>query len=132
MGTTTERPAAPRFLELDAPPLTPPNRWTSYESKSATDWLEIEFGQATEFRRVELAIYDDRGGVQAPASYVVQYWSGTEWIDVLNGKRTPEHPIGGQWNEVRFDAVKSSKVRIVFTHQGQSRSGLSEVLVWND
>ena len=110
----------------------PPNRWTSYESKSATDWLEIDFGQVTEFRRVELAIYDDRGGVQAPASYVVQYRSGTEWIDVLNGKRIPEHPIGGQWNEVRFDAVKSSKVRIVFTHQGQSRSGVSEVLVWND
>ena len=110
----------------------PPNRWTSYESKSATDWLEIDFGKETEFRRVELAIYDDRGGVQAPSSYVVQSWTGTEWIDVVNSKRTPQNPIGGQWNEIRFDAVKSTKVRIVFTHRDQSRSGVSEILVWND
>ncbi len=110
----------------------PPNRWTSYESKSATDWLEIDFGKATEFRRVELAIYDDRGGVQAPTSYVVQYWNGADWVDVVNSKRAPEHPIGGQWNEIRFDAVRSSKVRVVFSHRGESRSGVSEVLVWND
>ncbi len=37
------------------------NRWTSYESKNKADWLAIDFGKPTEFRRVELAIYDDRG-----------------------------------------------------------------------
>jgi hypothetical protein len=108
------------------------NRWTSYESKSPTDWLEIEFERAVEFRRVELAIYDDRGGVQPPTSYAVQHWNGTEWLDVGSLKKTPEVPTGGQWNEARFDPVKSTKVRIVFTHRGQARSGVSEVMVWND
>jgi hypothetical protein len=48
---------------------SPMNRWTSYESKSQTDWLEIDFGRRVEFRRVELAIYDDRGGVQPPTAH---------------------------------------------------------------
>ena len=111
---------------------TPMNRWTSYESKAEADWLEIDFGREVEFRRVELAIYDDRGGVQAPTSYVIQHWNGTEWRDVGNVKKSPEQPLGSQWNEARFDPVKSSKSRIVFTHRGQSRSGVSEVLIWND
>ena len=111
---------------------SPMNRWTSYESKSNTDWLEIEFGREVEFRRVELAVYDDRGGVQPPTSYVIQHWTGTEWRDVGNAVNSPEQPLGSQWNAARFDPVKSSKARIVFTHRGQSRSGVSEVLVWND
>ena len=111
---------------------SPMNRWTSYESKSDTDWLEIDFGREVEFRRVELAVYDDRGGVQPPTSYVIQHWTGTEWRDVGNAKKSPEQPLGSQWNEARFDPVKSSKARIVFTHRGQSRSGVSEVLIWND
>lgn len=111
---------------------TPMNRWTSYESKSPTDWLEIDFGREVEFRRVELAIYDDRGGVQPPTSYAIQHWAGTEWRDVGNARKTPGQPLGSQWNEARFDPVTSSKARIVFTHRGQSRSGVSEVLIWND
>ena len=111
---------------------SPMNRWTSYESKSESDWLEIDFGRAVEFRRMELAIYDDKGGVQPPVSYAIQYWSGTDWRDVANVSKSPEQPVGSQWNEARFTAVSSSKARIVFTHRGQSRSGVSEVLIWND
>ncbi len=111
---------------------TPMNRWTSYESPTETDWLEIDFGRDVEFSRVELAIYDDRGGVQPPTLYVIQHWTGTEWHDVMNAKKSPEQPLGSQWNDARFDPVTSSKVRIMFTHRGQSRSGVSEVLIWND
>jgi hypothetical protein len=31
---------------------------------------------------------------------------------------------------VRFAPVEASKVRVTFTHKGQSRSGLSEIFVW--
>lgn len=110
----------------------PHNRWTSYESKAESDWLEIDFGRLVEFRRVELAVYDDRGGVQAPRDYAVQYWSDDAWQDVESLVKSPANPVGGQWNEARFAPVKSAKVRIVFTHRGPSRSGVSEILVWNE
>jgi hypothetical protein len=70
--------------------------------------------------------------VQAPASYVVQFWDGTEWHPVSGEQKSPEQPIGGQWNEIRFNSVTASKVRVVFTHRGQARSGLSEILIWNE
>lgn len=110
----------------------PHNRWTSYESPNATDWLQIDFGEEKQFSRVELALYDDRGGVQTPTKYDVQYWDGKEWKDVANAKQTPEKPAGGQFNEVTFDRVKASKVRVVFTHAGKARSGVSEIFVWQE
>jgi hypothetical protein len=108
----------------------PHNRWTSYESPNSTDWLEIEFGEAKVVGQVELALYDDRGGVQAPARYTIEYHDGTSWREALNQQKTPEQPVGGQLNEVRFKPVKTKKVRVVFTHRGKARSGVSEVLMW--
>ncbi len=111
---------------------TPMNRWTCYESKTESDWLVIDFGHEVEFRRVELAIYDDRGGVQPPTSYMIEFWTGTAWKRVANLQTSPETPLGSQWNTARFDPVQSSKARIVFTHKGPARSGVSEVLIWNE
>ena len=109
---------------------TPLNRWTSYESPNATDWLEVDFGKEVTTGRIELAIYDDGGGVRPPASYAVQYWDGEAWNEVERPKRTPEAPAGGQFNEVRFAPVTTTTLRIVFTHADKARSGVSEVFVW--
>ncbi len=109
---------------------SPHNRWTSYESPSASDWLEIDFGEPKTVGRVELAIYDDRGGVQAPAGYTVEYHDGTTWREAAIQQKTPAKPAGGEINEVRFTPVKTRKVRVVFTHRGKARSGVSELLVW--
>ena len=111
---------------------SPTNRWTSYESPNETDWLEVDFGAEKEFARIELAIYDDRGGVQPPTKYEVEFWDGQRWRPVANAKKVPEKPTGSQFNEVRFDRVKASKVRVMFTHAGKARSGVSELFVWGD
>ena len=52
------------------------------------------------------------------------------WQDVANPKRNPDKPAGGQLNEVQFNPVQTAKVRILFTHRGDSRSGVSEILAW--
>ncbi len=109
---------------------TPVNRWTSYGSPNETDWLEIDFGEPRAFGRVEMYIYDDRGGVQPPASYTVQYLAGDQWSDVANVNRSPEKPRGSARNTVTFDEVTSNKVRVVFAHAGKPRSGLTEIEVW--
>ena len=110
----------------------PVNRWTSYESKQEEDWLEIDLGSVQQFNRLELAIYDDRGGVQAPESYRVEVWKAEKWEAVDKPLFRPEKPAGSQWNEVRFEAVQSSKVRLVFRHKLPAKSGVSEVMLWND
>jgi hypothetical protein len=108
----------------------PHNRWTSYESKSASDWLELDFGRPTEVGRVELAIYSDGGGVQAPESYGVEFWDGAAWRPAQQAAFTPPRPAGGQWNEVRFTPVRTARLRVTFQHRGEARSGVSEILAW--
>ncbi len=109
---------------------TPANRWTSYESPNTTDWLAIDFGDKKKVGRVELYIYEDGGGVQAPASYTVQYWDGAVWRDVPEQKKSPAKPAGGMKNTVTFPALETSKVRVEFTHQAKTRSGLTEIAIW--
>jgi hypothetical protein len=109
---------------------SPHNRWTSYESPNESDWLAIDFGMPQRIGRVELAIYDDRGGVQPPADYAVEYYDGKKWQAVKDLHKSPQRPAGGQFNEIRFEPVTTSNIRVVFRHTGKSRSGVSEVFVW--
>ena len=111
---------------------TPVNRWTSYGSPNPSDWLEVDFGEAKEVSRAEIYIFDDHGGVQAPASYSVQYFTEGEWRDAASQTKSPATPIGGAMNTVTFSKVTTTKVRIVFTHQGKARSGVTELEIWKE
>ena len=111
---------------------TPTNRWTSYGSPNDVDWLEIDFGKSVEFRRVDLAIYDDRGGVQPPTQYSVQIWKNDAWQTIENVVQDPKQPAGSQWNSVKFNPVQSGKLRLYFTNRDKARSGVTEVMVWNE
>ena len=86
------------------------NRWTAGQSPNDTDWLEIDFGEQRQVGRIDLAILDDGGGVQAPASYNVEFWDGTAWRDAPAQQKSPPKPVGGQLNEVRFAKAKTTKV----------------------
>ena len=112
--------------------VNPNNRWTAYESPNTTDWLEIDFGKPERSSRVELALYDDRGGVQPPERFHVEVWQNGAWTPVDGETHTPEQPLGNALNEARFEPVETSKLRIVFTHRPGSSSGVSEVFVWEE
>ncbi|MFM2096086.1 MAG: Beta-L-arabinobiosidase precursor, partial [Planctomycetota bacterium] len=110
----------------------PVNRWTSYESPLDVDWLEIDFGKEQTIGRVELYIYDDRGGVQAPSKYQVQCWVDDQWRDVQEAIATPAEPLGGAVNSLRFRAQKTQKIRVLFTNKGKARSGVTELEAWSE
>ena len=107
---------------------TPINRWTSYGSPNKTDWLEVDFGAPKEVGRAELYIYDDRGGVQPPSDYTLQYLDNGVWRDAIDQRKTPAQPTGGIDNTVTFRPMTAAKVRILFTHRGDARSGVTELL----
>lgn len=110
----------------------PMNRWTSFGSPNPTDWIAVDFGSPKEVGRAELYIFDDRGGVKAPASYTVQYHNGTDWVEVPNQKKSPEKPTGGTLNTVTFPKISTQKIRVEFTHDGKARSGLTELEFWKE
>lgn len=111
---------------------TPMNRWTSYESPNTVDWLDIDFGKATAIGRVELHIYDDRGGVQAPTEIKLKSFEADQWKDVADQQASPAEPTGGTMNTIRFPKLTTSKLRILFTNKGKARSGVTEVEVWQE
>ena len=106
------------------------NRWTSFESPNPADWVEIDFGEEKQVGRIELAIFDDRGGVKAPENYNVQIWDGKAWQDAAKQVKNPPRPVGGRFNEVKFERARTSRIRVVFTHAAKARSGISEIMVW--
>jgi hypothetical protein len=108
----------------------PVNRWTSYGSPNKTDWLEVDFGEEKIFKKVVLHIYDDHGGVQTPSSYTIQTLKGTNWTDVQGIHKSPAELKGSSENIATFAPQKSTKIRVVFTHKGEARSGLTEIEVW--
>jgi hypothetical protein len=111
---------------------TPVNRWTSFGSSNATDWLEIALDTPKEISRAELYIYDDRGGVQAPGAYTVEHWMDGEWREAGDQRKLPAAPIGNRINEVTFTRVTTQKIRFVFKHKGRARSGVTEVQLWRE
>lgn len=44
--------------------------------------------------------------------------------------KTPEKPAGSAVNTVTFPKLTTTKFRVVFTHQGKARSGMTEILAW--
>jgi hypothetical protein len=109
---------------------TPMNRWTSYGSPDETDTLELEFENPAKVGRAVLHIYDDRGGVQAPLDYVIEGWLDGAWKELSGQVKSPETPTGNMANELTFKPVTLKKLRLVFTHEGQARSGLTELEIW--
>jgi len=71
-------------------------------------------------------------GCRLPKSYAVQFFDGSQWLDVKESSRLPARLEVGTANHVRFELVKAAKIRVVFTHSGGARSGLTELELRND
>jgi hypothetical protein len=106
------------------------NRWTAFGSPNAEDWLEVDFGAPRRLGRVELYLYGDGRGVGAPAAYRVEAWNGSAWSPVTERSRVPDKPTAWALNTLTLEPVEAPRVRVVFTHDGAMRSGLTELRVF--
>jgi hypothetical protein len=96
----------------------PHNRWTCWNSGSATDWFAVDFGSNKSVNNVKLYLFTDGGGCQAPLSYTIQYWNGSAWVDAANQVKSPATPIAGTVNNITFTDVTTQKIRAFFTNKG--------------
>src|SRR5262249_49740423 len=111
---------------------SPPNRWTFEGSPRHVDGLAVELGAKCRIDAVKLYLLEDGPKVAPPTKFEVEYHDGKFYRPVAEEKRTPKPPAGRRANEVRFRPVETDRVRVTFTHRGESRTGLSEVEVWGD
>ncbi len=106
------------------------NRWTAYRSPNAQDWLQVDFGQERSVGSVVLYLYGDGGSIAAPKEYHVEVWTGGRWQRAAERSRVPETPMAWARNEVDIDPVRTSRVRVVFTHSARAFTGVSELRIW--
>lgn len=97
--------------------------WSTYRAseKVEKDWYGADFGTAREVNRLDLYFYQNPSGTESkdtlwkPDNYQVEYWDGVKWKAVLNPVKDSDQPKGNL-NRVKFDRIKTSKLRVVVKH----------------
>jgi hypothetical protein len=107
--------------------------WGAAGSPNSQDWYELNVGSAKTVDEMRLYFKDSRPAgatYRAPASYTVQYYNGSAWVDAASQVKTPAAPRGNL-NMVRFTPVNTQRLRVLMTHASGSKAGLTEVQAFN-
>ena len=107
--------------------------WGNDGSKNDTDALVIDLGKTRTVDMVDLYFYNDRqnGGYTEPAKYTLEYWDGESWQHAKNQSRTPLVPKAN-YNDVKFTAVQTDKLRVTFTNQAGHYTAVTEIQAYNE
>jgi hypothetical protein len=110
--------------------------WGTAGSPNTQDWFEVNLGSATTFDTVKLYFYSNKQfGIQGntyrqPASFSVQVFNGSTFVDVPGQVKTPSTPLPN-FNKVTFPAVTAQRVRALMTRTGTFGIGLKEIQIFN-
>ncbi|WP_328476344.1 polymer-forming cytoskeletal protein [Actinoplanes sp. NBC_00393] len=97
-------------------------RWGTWPN-SGQQWAELTWPSAVTLNRAQVYLFDDNGGVRAPASWKLQYWTGSAYADVPG-----TYPVAvNAYNTVTFTQVSTTRLRVVLQSSGTSSVGLLEV-----
>jgi hypothetical protein len=108
--------------------------WGDLGSPNAQDWWQVDLGDEKRFDHVKLYFYSNKafgsGGntYRQPATYTIQYFDGSAWVDVPGQVKSPAAPAPN-FNEVRFPPVTAQQVRVVMDRTPGFAVGLKEVQV---
>lgn len=98
-------------------------RWGTWPNQGQ-QWAEIRWAQAQTLRSADVYFFDDNGGVRLPASWKLQSYNGSAYVDVTGATG---YPVAiNRYNEVNFTSVSTTRLRIVLT-SGQGSVGLLEL-----
>ncbi len=78
---------------------------------AGSQYMELDWSQPVTTNSSSVYFADDGGGLQLPASWVVQYWNGTQFADVTGASSYPE--ADNTFNQVTFDPVTTTRLRVV-------------------
>jgi hypothetical protein len=94
---------------------------------TGTHWIELDWSSPVTTNSSELYFADDGGGLRVPSSWVVQYWNGSAWVNVSNQSGEPAQI--NQFNNVTFDQVTTTKLRVSMQGTGTASVGVVQWVV---
>ncbi|MER7280056.1 hypothetical protein ABT369_37020 [Dactylosporangium sp. NPDC000244] len=98
-------------------------RWGTWPN-TGEQWVLLTWSGAQTLRSADVYFFDDNGGVRVPASWRLQYWTGSAYADVPGASGYPA--AANQYNAVNFTQVSTSRLRVVL-QSGAASVGLLEV-----
>ncbi len=100
------------------------NRWGSWDQQGE-QWAELQWSSAQTVTRAQVYIFDDNQGIDLPASWKLQAWNGSAYVDVAGASGYPV--AANQYNNVTFTAVSTTRLRVVLQSAAGFSVGLLEV-----
>ena len=98
-------------------------RWGTWPNEGE-QWAQLTWSSAVSLNRAEVYFFDDGQGIDLPASWKLQYWNGSAFVDVPGGSGYPV--AANQYNNVTFSTVSTTQLRVVLQSAADS-VGLLEV-----
>lgn len=102
-------------------------RFTWWDHRGTAEWVQYDFGKRASVSAVEVYWWDERRigrHCRVPASWRVLYRSGTEWEPVRGASRYGAEI--DRWNEVRFEPVETTGLRLEVQLQPGWSGGILE------
>ncbi len=108
------------------------NRWSCNGSNRKTDWYEVEFGEKKVIKQVSLFFYGSGYNLATPQNCKLVYWDKDQWVNVpLDTKRNINKFTVNTESKIRFEPIKTDKIRAVFTNAGKGKyTALSEIEIY--
>ena len=105
-------------------------RWTSYPQLGQAQWVELELKKEQPVESVSVYWYDDKGGVQLPVSWSLEYRVGGEWKTWQLYNTDNYNLFADQYNMVHpAEPIKADAIRINMQPKEKSTAGILEVVV---
>ncbi|MFI6740862.1 Ig domain-containing protein [Nonomuraea sp. NPDC050451] len=96
-------------------------RWGTWPN-TGTQWAELTWTSNQTLKGADVYFFDDADGVRLPASWKLQSWNGSAYVDVPG-----TYPIAiNAYNKVTFNPISTTRLRVVL-QSGQASVGLLEV-----
>ncbi|WP_229075829.1 discoidin domain-containing protein [Actinoplanes sp. DH11] len=98
-------------------------RWGTWPA-TGQQWAELTWPAAVPLRSAQVYFFDDGQGIDLPASWKLQYWNGSAYVDVPSASGYPV--AADRYNQVTFGQVSTTRLRVALT-SGTASVGLLEV-----
>ena len=113
------------------------NRWVTNDSPNDVDWIQVDFEAPTRVSEAEVYLWGNAPRYLAlvdstmtdPEALSVQFLQEGVWKDASGLATFPDKPQAMARNILRFDAIESSSIRILFDHAPEAFSGATEIIL---
>jgi hypothetical protein len=102
-------------------------RWGTWP-ETGQQWVDLTWPSAKTIDKAEVYFFDDDQGIDMPASWKLQYWNGSAYVDLPGASGYPL--AKNQHNTVTFTATNTTRLRVLLTSNDTNSVGLLEAKVY--